>query len=99
MKNLKIYEFGTKISMNTNLISAKCVFKYKYNSDNTIHKRKARLVARGFKQKYEIDYNKIFSPTLRTYLLRLIAALASQYNFTFQHSSNGYKSSISKCKT
>jgi len=66
MKNLNVYEFVKSIQKNTNLVSAKWVFKYKYNSDNTINKRKARLVARGFTQKQGIEYNKTFSPTLKS---------------------------------
>lgn len=43
----------------------KAVFKYKtkYNKDNTIDKRKARLVAHGFRQKYGVDFKKTFAPT------------------------------------
>jgi len=44
---------------------SKRVFIYKYNSNNTINKRKARLVACGFNQKHRIDYNEIYSSTLK----------------------------------
>jgi len=64
MKNLNVYEFVKTIPKNTNLISTKCVFRYKLNSENTINKRKARLVARGITQKQGIDYDKTFYPTL-----------------------------------
>jgi len=81
MKNLNVYEFVKSIPKNTNLVSAKWVFRNKYNSDNTINTRKARLVERGFTQKQGIDYDKTFSPTLKSKSLRLVDALAVQHNF------------------
>jgi len=57
------------------------IYIYKYNSDNIIDKRKAKLVSLGYKQKHRIDYHKTFSPKTRPDSLRLIAILVSQYNF------------------
>jgi len=45
------------IPKGANIVTSKWVFRYKYNSDNTINKRKARMVARGFIQKHRSDYN------------------------------------------
>ena len=57
MKNLNVYEVVSKVPKNYNIVTPKWVFRYKYNSDNSINKRKARLVARGFTQKQGVDYN------------------------------------------
>jgi len=46
-------------------IDSKWVFKIKRNSDGTIAKYKARLVAHGFTQEEGIDYNETFAPTVK----------------------------------
>lgn len=42
-----------------NLVSCKWIFKIKKNSDGSISRHKARLVARGFTQEEGIDYDEI----------------------------------------
>jgi len=76
MKDLNIYEVVSKVQKNYNIVTPKWVFRYKYNPDNTINKRKARLVTRGFTQKQGVDYNKTYSSTLKYDSLRTITALA-----------------------
>jgi hypothetical protein len=60
-------------------ISAKWVFKSKFDAFGFLVKRKARLVCRGFLQTYGVDYYDVFSPvskqaTLRTLLVAYAAA-------------------------
>ena len=46
----------SKLSSSCKLISSRIVFKKKMLLDGTVDKYKARLVIRGFKQRYSIDY-------------------------------------------
>ena len=48
----------------------------KYNSDGSIERYKARLVAQEFFQVYGIDYMEIFAPTIRRKSLRIFLAIA-----------------------
>jgi len=61
---------------NPNIVTSKWVFRCKYNSDNTINKRKARLVARSFTQKKGVNYNETYSLTLKHDFLRIVKPLA-----------------------
>lgn len=61
----------------SNIITSRWVFAVKYNTDGSIDKFKARLVARGFSQKYGIDFDQTFAPTLRHDTLRMFMALCA----------------------
>jgi len=76
MKDLNVYEVVSKVPKNYIIVTPKWDFSNKYNPDNSINKRKARLVARGFTQKQGVDYNNTYSPTLKYDSLRTITALA-----------------------
>ena len=49
----------------------------KYNSDSSIKRYKARLVAQKFYQIYGIDYIETFAPTIRRKSLRIFLAIAT----------------------
>ncbi|KAL0383066.1 UNVERIFIED_CONTAM: Retrovirus-related Pol polyprotein from transposon TNT 1-94 [Sesamum calycinum] len=63
-------------------IGCKWIFKKKLKSDRTVDKFKAKLVAKGFKQKKRIDYLDIYSPVAQLTIIRVLIALASVYNFS-----------------
>ena len=71
----------TPLPSNRTPISSKWVFKIKTNADGTIDKYKARLVARGFSQVQGIDYTETFSPVVKLNSIKVLLALATQYNF------------------
>jgi len=81
MKELNVYTNIKSIPEGKNVITPKWVFKYKYNLNGNIIKRKARLVARGFTQKEGIDFKETYSPTLKQNSLRVITSLATHYNY------------------
>lgn len=61
---------------NKNVVTCIWVYKLKRNSDRTISRCKARLVARGFLQQFGLDYNETFSPIVKLATVRLLLALA-----------------------
>ena len=71
----------TKLPTGQHAIDTKWVFKVKRNADGSIHKYKARLVVKGFKQKYGIDYEETFSPVVKHVTLRLVIALATTFKW------------------
>ena len=62
-----------------------CVYKVKTNSDGSIERYKARLMARGFDQKFGLDYDKTFCPVVRLESLRTLIALSTQRGLELHH--------------
>jgi len=54
--------FVKSVPKGTNIISTKWVFLIKRDKNSNISKFKARLVARGFRQKFSIDFELTYSP-------------------------------------
>lgn len=58
------------------------VFKSK---SGCLDKYRARLVARGFTQRYGIDYEKTFVPVVRYFTLRTLLAAVVKFNMDIEH--------------
>ena len=56
------------------------MFRKKYHTDGTLHYYKAKLVAKGFRQKEGTDYFNTYAPVARITSIRIIFALTSIYN-------------------
>ena len=55
-------------------IDCKWVFRVKYDQHGKVNKFKSRLVAKGFSQKYGLDYEETYSPVLRFTSIRSLIA-------------------------
>ena len=64
------------------VVGCKWIYKIKTRFDGSIEHYKTRLVAKGFTQEYEIDYEETFAPVARISFVRalLIVAAASKWD-------------------
>ena len=61
-----------------NIIPSLFVFRRKRNNTGKIVRYKARLVVKGYKQKFGVDYTETFAPTVRAPTLRILLSFAAQ---------------------
>ncbi|UYV65269.1 hypothetical protein LAZ67_3003763, partial [Cordylochernes scorpioides] len=66
-------------------ISSRWVFKIKTNSKGDVERFKARLVARGFSQKRNVDFFETYSPVINFSVIRMIFALTINKNWYNRH--------------
>ena len=65
------------------MICNKWIYKVKFNSFGYIEKYKVRLVAKGFAQKYDIDYEKTFTPMEKMLTVRIILTFSTAQGWKF----------------
>ena len=64
-------------------VGCRWVYTFKYKSDGSLDRYKARLVARGYTQTYGIDYQETFAPVARINTIRIIVSLAVNLDWPF----------------
>lgn len=62
-----------------NVIGVKWIYKLKRNTNGSINRYKARLVAKWFLKTYGVDYSKSFTCMARLDIIRTIIALLVQH--------------------
>ncbi|CAM8944080.1 unnamed protein product [Rhodiola kirilowii] len=55
----------TDLPKGKTVVDSKWIFRIKLNSDGTIERYKARVVARGFTQVEGLDYRETFAPAAK----------------------------------
>jgi hypothetical protein len=69
-----------EITKGTPVIDCKLIFKKKKNSAGKVIRYKARAVAKGYCQRYGIDYNETFAPVLQGKSVKLMLALTARFD-------------------
>lgn len=69
---------------NQKIIDNKWVYKMKLKPDGSIDRYKARLVVRGFTQRYGVNYKETFSPVVRYSSIRAILAVSAARKMTLK---------------
>ncbi|XP_041019112.1 uncharacterized mitochondrial protein AtMg00810-like [Juglans microcarpa x Juglans regia] len=64
------------------VIGCKWIYKIKTRSDSSIERYKAQLVAKGFTQKYDIDYEETFAPLASLSSICTLMLVGSSVYFT-----------------
>ena len=67
------------LPQNHKAIDVRWVYKIKRTTDGEIDRYKARLVTKGYRQKYNIDYEEVFAPVARLDTVRLLISLATHH--------------------
>nr|GEZ33915.1 hypothetical protein [Tanacetum cinerariifolium] len=80
-KGKEIIDDNIQENKATPISRVKWVYKTKLNKDGEVDRYKARLVVKGYKQKYEVDYTEVFAPVIRLETIRVVLALAAQHGW------------------
>ncbi|KFD59182.1 hypothetical protein M514_28639, partial [Trichuris suis] len=84
LKDYKVWELDD-LPQGRKPISCKWAFKAKLDSQGRVHTYKARLVARGFSQKYSEDYDETFAPVVKHDTIRVLFAVAAARRLHVRH--------------
>ncbi|XP_071719275.1 uncharacterized protein [Rutidosis leptorrhynchoides] len=77
---LDVWKLVTKPN-GVKVIDLKWVWKNKYDEDGNVIRNKVRLVAKGYQQNPEFDYDEVFAPVARLEAIRIFLAFASFMKF------------------
>ncbi|KAI5327629.1 hypothetical protein L3X38_027025 [Prunus dulcis] len=67
-----------------NIVGSRWVYRVKKNSDGSVARYKARLVAQGFSQAPCLDFSETFSPVVRHTTVRLVLSIAAMNRWSLR---------------
>ena len=76
LKQRGVYEIVPR-PLGKNVVGSKWVYAIKWGDNSKLERRKARMVAKGFTQVIEEDYEETYASVARLELVRLVCALAA----------------------
>jgi hypothetical protein len=81
-KSLQLHGTWTLVELpkGKKALTARWIFKVKYDENGNVERYKARLVIRGYEQEKYVDYEEIFAPVLRLDSVRVLLALVAFYD-------------------
>ncbi|GJX95883.1 retrotransposon protein, putative, ty1-copia subclass [Tanacetum coccineum] len=62
-------------------VGSKWIFKKKTDMDGIVHTYESRLVAKGYTQLYEVNYEETFSPVANIRAIRILISIAAYYDY------------------
>jgi hypothetical protein len=68
-----------------NIVSGKWIFKNKFHSDDTLTRRKACWVVRGYSQRPGVDYDETFSPVVKPVTIHIVLNLTLSRGWPIHH--------------
>lgn len=80
LENNKTWEISN-LPHGKKIVGCKWVYTLKYNSDGSLERYKARLVAKRYTQTYGVDYQENFAPVAKMDTARILFSLATNFNW------------------
>ena len=71
----------TTLLLGQRTIGVKWVYKIKHTANRRIERYNVRLVAKGYKQKYGVDYEEVFALVARLDTVRMLISLAAHHSW------------------
>ena len=72
--------FSVNLPKNRRALPCKWVYRLKETSDSTTPKYKDRLVVKGFRQEYGVEFDEIFSPVVKMATVRFMLGVVAVDN-------------------